>query len=97
MREWAEIQMTDADYEAVLNATPLKVPSKTGINGGARFYAHVKIGGKMQLTTVTCKSAPYIRKFRDGRTALYVDVYSYGVSASVNISKLRVIPEVGRG
>jgi hypothetical protein len=46
----------------------------------------------MEPVTVVCRSKPYTRRFRDGRTAIYVDVFGWGVRESVNIKKLREMP-----
>lgn len=67
----------------------LKVPPKTGIKAGASFLLWTKVGGDMQLVSVMCKGEPYEKKLRNGGTAVYVDVYGYGVRCAVNIKKLR--------
>jgi hypothetical protein len=67
----------------------LKCPPRTGIFKGAKFLLWVKVGGEMQLASVACKGTPYPVGLRNGGTAWYVDVYGYGVRASVNVRKLR--------
>ncbi len=72
----------------------LKCPAPPGIKRGAWFFVWGKIGGEMQLISVMCKGKPYLVKFRNGKTAHYVDVFGWGISTSVNITKLlEVVPD----
>lgn len=84
-----DIELSEKEIDACLHSQFLKVPAKTGIFKGARFSMPVKVGGRMQLVMVVCKDEPYINKFKNGKKALYVDVYGYGVSGAVNITRLR--------
>jgi hypothetical protein len=89
MNSHAEIELSESDIEAVRTSQFLKVPTKTGIFRGACFSMRAKIGGRMQLVMVRCKGGPYEREIKGGKTALYVDVFGYGVDKAVNITRLR--------
>ena len=89
-----DITLTESDLDAALSRKFMKVPPKTGIFKGARFSLSTKVGGRMQLVQVVCKGEPYERTLGKGKTALYVEVYGYGVNKAVNVKKLQ---EVQRG
>lgn len=67
-------------------------PDPTGIKAGDRYSLWVKTGGEMALVMVICRCAPYPVTLGNGGTALYVDVFGYGVRKSVNVKKLRARP-----
>lgn len=86
-------ELSEHDMAAILSGVALKTPRKSGIKAGGRFLLRAKVGGKMQLRTVACKCAPYLKSLNNGGTAWYVDVFGYGVRLSVNVKKLRILPE----
>jgi hypothetical protein len=86
------IELSDHDMIAILSGDALKTPCRSGIKAGGRFLLRAKVGGEMQPRTVVCKCAPYRKSLKNGGTAWYVDVFSYGVRRSVNVKKLRIIP-----
>jgi hypothetical protein len=87
------VELTGEEIEAALGAPCLKIPDRTGIVRGARYSMSVKIGGKMEMGMVICKGEPRQRTLRDGRKVWVVDVFGYGVSEEVWVSKLREIGE----
>ena len=86
-----DILLSDREMNAALSGEYMKAPPKTGIFRGARFSLSTKVGGRMQLVQVVCKGKPYERTLGKGKTALYVDVYGYGVNKSVNVKKLQEV------
>jgi hypothetical protein len=92
-----EIELSEQDMEAVLTSSlGLTIPDRTGIVRGARFSMSVKIGGKMEMGMVICKDKPYQRKLRNGKKIWVVDVFGYGVSGPVYVTKLRQRCEEGQ-
>nr|WP_321513155.1 hypothetical protein [uncultured Pseudodesulfovibrio sp.] len=85
-----EIELSEQEMDAVLTSKQaLTVPDRTGIVRNARFSLSVKIGGKMEMVMVICKDKPYQRTLRNGRKVWVVDVFGYGVSGPVYVTKLR--------
>jgi len=85
-----EIELSEAEMEAALKIVKTQTaPDRTGIVRGARFSLSVKIGGKMEMVMVFCKDKPYQRKLKNGKKVWVVDVFGYGVSGPVYVTKLR--------
>lgn len=69
----------------------LKCPDLASIFPGGRFLYRAKIGGERQIINVKALSAPYPKDFGKGRQAMYVDVFGYGFSGSVQAKKLLTV------
>ncbi len=78
-------ELTEDDYEAILSDPPaLFCPDPTGIKRGDKLMLWVKVGGDMQLSSVTVQDDPY----QKGPKARYVKVFGYGIRGEVNVKKL---------
>lgn len=85
-----EVELSEQEIEAALaSSVNLTIPDRTGIVRNSRFSMSVKIGGKMEMVMVICKDEPYQRTLRNGKKVWVVDVFGYGISGPVYITKLR--------
>lgn len=77
-----------------INNTPiirLKCPDLASISPGSRFLYRAKIGGERQIINVKALTSPYPKDFGKGRQSMYVDVFGYGFSGSVQAKKLLTV------
>jgi len=90
MSQQTDIELSEQEMDAVLaSSVSLTIPDKAGIVRGKRYSLSVKIGGKMERVMVLCKGEPFQRTLRNGKKVWVVDVFGYGISGPVYVSKLR--------
>ncbi len=66
----------------------LLCPVLASISPGKRYYCRVKIGGEMRLIEVMARTTAYAKNYGKGRQTLYVDVFGYGWSGTIQAKKL---------
>ena len=69
----------------------LKCPDLASILPGSRFLYRAKIGGERRIINVKALTSPYSKDFGKGRMAMYVDVFGYGFTGSVQVKKLLTV------